>query len=89
MPLSLINRCHSLGSPLDYVNNRRRPEATKPHTVNWPVELSYPTCVTWTGFSGAEINGFFGDPTRLFMKPENPDFFLSTLGILLSLFSSE
>jgi hypothetical protein len=45
--------------------------------------------VTWTGFSGAEIRGFFGDPTKLFIKPEKPDFFLSTLGSLLSLDSSE
>jgi hypothetical protein len=59
------------------------------HTVNWPVELSLPTCVTWTGFSGAEMSGFFGDPTKLVMKPEKPDFFLSMLGILLSLDSSE
>lgn len=41
--------------------------------------------MTWTGFSGAEINGFLGEPTRLVMKPEKPDFFLSTPGILGSL----
>lgn len=45
--------------------------------------------MTCTGFSGAEINGFFGEPTRLFMKPEKPDFFLKTLGILVSFVSSE
>jgi hypothetical protein len=59
------------------------------HTVNCPVELSYPTCVRWIGFSGADIIGFFGDPTKLVMKPENPEFFLSMLGSLLSLLSSE
>jgi hypothetical protein len=35
------------------------------------------------------MSGFFGDPTKLFMKPEKPDFFLSMLGILLSFDSSE
>lgn len=35
------------------------------------------------------MSGFFGDPTKLFIKPEKPDFFLSMLGILLSLVSSE
>ena len=49
------------------------------HTVNSPVSVSYPTCVTWTGFSGADIAGLFGLPTRLFMKLENPVFFLGTL----------
>lgn len=35
------------------------------------------------------MSGFLGDPTRLVMKPEKPDFFLSMLGSLLSLVSSE
>jgi hypothetical protein len=35
------------------------------------------------------MSGFFGDPTKLVMNPEKPDFFLSILGILLSLVSSE
>jgi len=35
------------------------------------------------------MRGFFGDPTRLFIKPEKPDFFLSMMGSLLSLDSSE
>ena len=46
-------------------------------TVNSPVFWSYPTWVTWTGFSGAEMVGFLGVPTRLFMKLEKPLFFLS------------
>ncbi len=33
--------------------------------------------------------GFLGDPTRLVMKPENPDFFRSIPGGLESLDSSE
>ena len=45
--------------------------------------------MTWTGFSGAEIKGFFGDPTKLFIKPEKPDFFLSMPGTLDSLPSPE
>lgn len=43
----------------------------------------------WTGFSGAEIRGFLGDPTKLVMKPEKPDFFLRTAEGLASLASSE
>ncbi len=35
------------------------------------------------------MRGFFGDPTRLFIKPEKPDFFLRTPGIFTSLDSSE
>ena len=49
--------------------------------MNWPVELSYPTCVTCTGFSGAEMTGFLGDPTSVLMRPEKPDFFLKTPGL--------
>ncbi len=45
--------------------------------------------MTCTGFSGAEIKGFLGDPTRLFMKPVKPDFFRRTAVILSSLASSE
>jgi hypothetical protein len=46
-------------------------------TINFPVSLSYPTWVTCTGFSGAEILTRRGDPTKLFINPENPVFFLS------------
>ena len=45
--------------------------------------------MTWTGFSGAEIVGFFGELTRLVMNVEKPDFFLRTPAILGSLPSSE
>jgi len=45
--------------------------------------------VTCTGFSGADISGFLGDPTKLFTKPENPDFFLNMPGALDSLPSPE
>ena len=56
--------------------------------MNWPVTLSYPTWVTCTGFSGAEMVGFFCEPTRLFMKPEKPPF-LRCVADLGSLPSSE
>lgn len=46
-------------------------------TVNSPVSVSYPTCVTWTGFSGADMAGLRGDD-RL-KKLEKPLFFLSAL----------
>lgn len=46
--------------------------------------------MTCTGFSGAEIVGFLGEPTpKLVMKPEKPDFFLKTEAILGSFVSSE
>jgi hypothetical protein len=45
--------------------------------------------VTWTGFSGAEIVGFFGELTKLVMNVENPDFFLRTPDGFCSLPSSE
>ena len=35
------------------------------------------------------MRGFLGDPTKLFIKPEKPDFFLRTPPILGSLASSE
>lgn len=35
------------------------------------------------------MTGFLGDPTKLFMKPEKPDFFLNMPGIFDSLDSSE
>ena len=35
------------------------------------------------------MSGFLGDPTRLVMKPEKPDFFLNMPGALDSLDSSE
>lgn len=46
-------------------------------TVNWPVSLSNPTCVTCTGFSGAEILTLFdlGEPKTLPMREESPLFF--------------
>lgn len=45
-------------------------------TVNCPVLESYPTCVTCTGFSGADMAGRFGAPTNEFIKLEKPLFFL-------------
>lgn len=45
------------------------------HTVNCPVSLSKPTCVTWTGFPGAEIFTARGEPRTLLTKLENPLFF--------------
>ena len=50
-----------------------------PHTVNSPVLESYPTWVTCTGFSGAEMVGLRGVPTKLFIKLEKPLFFFSLL----------
>ena len=57
------------------------PKRNREANVNWPVELSYPTCVTCTGFSGTEMTGFLGDPTSVLMRPEKPDFFLKTPGL--------
>jgi len=47
------------------------------HTVNWPVSLSNPTCVTCTGFPGAEILTLLdlGEPKTLPIKEESPLFF--------------
>lgn len=56
----------------------RIPTATSLHTVNSPDSGSYPTCVTCTGFSGADMAGLLGAPTKLFIKLENPLFFLNT-----------
>lgn len=56
------------------------------HTVNCPVSLSYPTCVTWTGFSGAEILTPLerGEPKTLPMKDDIPLFFFHVDEILLA-----
>lgn len=54
-------------------------------TVNCPVSLSYPTCIICTGFSGAEILMFRGEPSILLTKDENPLFFRSGPGALLPL----
>ena len=41
-----------------------------------PVNGSKPTCVTCTGFSGAEMGGRLDEPTKLLTKLEKPLFFL-------------
>lgn len=53
-------------------------------TVNWPVSLSNPTCVTCTGFSGADILTLLGEPNTLFMKVEKPPFFFHGAKFLAS-----
>ena len=53
-------------------------------TVNWPVSLSKPTWVTWTGFSGAEIFTLRGEPRTLLTKLEKPLFFFHGAEFLAS-----
>lgn len=45
-------------------------------TVNSPVSVSKPTCVTCTGFEGFDISGLFGFPNILLKSPAKPLFFL-------------